>query len=122
MNAIRRAHPALQRDAGCGSTQIDDERLIAYTKATDDRADIILTVVILDPATARSGTLTLDLDALGIAAVTGRTRRSTCSTGPSLCGTGRAHHLTIDPTQRAATILELRQRTRSERQFEHFLG
>ncbi len=64
VNAIRHAHPALQSNAGLTIHPIDDERLIAWSRRTEDRSDRILTIVSLDPKATRIGTLELDLGEL----------------------------------------------------------
>ena len=60
VNEIRRGHPALQRNDGLALQPIDDEQLIAWSKRTDDRSDRVVTIVSLDPAEVRRGTLELD--------------------------------------------------------------
>jgi len=39
---------------------------MAYSKATADGSDVVLTIVSLDPVTTQAGFVTLDLDALGV--------------------------------------------------------
>jgi starch synthase (maltosyl-transferring) len=87
VNAIRREHPALQRNTGLCFHDVDNEHLIAYSKAwgtaaplpPDARAgmptaagpapvpDVVLVVVNLDPTYVQSGWVTLRLEALGLA-------------------------------------------------------
>jgi starch synthase (maltosyl-transferring) len=67
VNRIRRENPALQSDRRLVFHGLDNETLIAYSKTTVDRANVILTVVNLDPHRAQSGWTDLDLDALGLA-------------------------------------------------------
>jgi starch synthase (maltosyl-transferring) len=64
VNAIRHAHPALQSNTGLAVHPIGDERLIAWSRRTEDRSDRILTIVSLDPKATRTGTLELDLGEL----------------------------------------------------------
>lgn len=66
LNGARRAHPALQRLTGLRFQTTDNDQIIAYTKATDDGSDIVLTIVNLDYQRTQSGFIDLDLDALGI--------------------------------------------------------
>jgi starch synthase (maltosyl-transferring) len=49
VNAIRKASPALQGDWSLRFHPVDNERLIAYSKVSEDSADKILVVVNLDP-------------------------------------------------------------------------
>lgn len=67
LNAIRRDNPALHSDASLTFLPIDNEELIAYSKHTDDRHNIVLTIVNLDPKHAQSGFIQLPLDEWGIA-------------------------------------------------------
>jgi starch synthase (maltosyl-transferring) len=66
VNRARRENPALQRDRNLVFHPTDNEQLIAYSKATDDRANVILTVVNLDPHRAQRGFVKLRLESLGI--------------------------------------------------------
>jgi starch synthase (maltosyl-transferring) len=55
VNGIRRAHPALQSDWNLRFHPVDNDQLLAYTKASEDRSDVILVVVNLDPRNRQSG-------------------------------------------------------------------
>lgn len=66
LNEIRRENPALQSDWSLAFLPIDNEQLIAYTKATPDRSNIIVTVVNLDPHHTHSGWLQVDAALLGL--------------------------------------------------------
>ena len=65
LNALRRAHPALQSNDGLTFHDIDDDALLAYSKRTADGSDIVLTVVSLDSHNQRSGLLRLRHGELG---------------------------------------------------------
>jgi len=49
VNRIRRENPALQADRGLRFHAVDNEQIIAYSKATADNANVILVTVNLDP-------------------------------------------------------------------------
>jgi starch synthase (maltosyl-transferring) len=68
VNRARRQNPALARDAGLRFHELDNDQLIAYTKATDDLSSVILIVVNLDPRYTQSGWVTLPLEELGLEA------------------------------------------------------
>jgi starch synthase (maltosyl-transferring) len=68
VNAIRRENKALQSNDGLRFHPTDNEFLICYSKATADFASRILAVVNLDPVRVQSGFVTLELDALHLAA------------------------------------------------------
>src|SRR5207248_3418314 len=49
VNRIRREHPALQQDRTLRFLRTDNDLLLAYAKTSEDGADVIVTVVNLDP-------------------------------------------------------------------------
>ena len=63
LNAIRRAHTALQFDRGLEFHKTDNPQLICYTKRAPDGSDPILVVVNLDPINMQHGYLRLPLAA-----------------------------------------------------------
>jgi starch synthase (maltosyl-transferring) len=66
VNRIRREQAALQRDDTLRFHPTDNDQLIAYTKTTPDRAEVILTVVNLDVHWQQAGTVDLPLAALDV--------------------------------------------------------
>jgi starch synthase (maltosyl-transferring) len=64
VNGIRRSSPSLQRNQGLVFHEVDNERLIAYSKVSEDGSDMVLVVVNLDPHNAQSGWVSVALDAL----------------------------------------------------------
>ena len=66
VNEIRRANPALQNDATLHFETIANDQLIAYTKATPDRSNVLIVVVNIDPRYRQSGFVELDLARLGV--------------------------------------------------------
>ncbi len=66
VNAIRRANPALQSDAGLRFHDIDNDQLLVYSKSTPARDNVVLVIVNLDPRWTQSGWTDLSLDALGL--------------------------------------------------------
>ncbi|GAA4387022.1 alpha-1,4-glucan--maltose-1-phosphate maltosyltransferase [Tsukamurella soli] len=65
LNDIRRAHPALQQLRYLHFHHIDNDALIAYSKFDPRTGDAVLVVVNLNPFGAESGTLWIDLPAIG---------------------------------------------------------
>jgi starch synthase (maltosyl-transferring) len=119
VNRIRREHPALQSDEGLAFHRIDDDELLAYTKRTPDNADVILTVVSLDPGRARSGTVELPLRELGI------DEDRPFEVEDLLDGRvevwhGRTSRIEIDPAVRSAAIFHVRPAVRMETEFETY--
>jgi starch synthase (maltosyl-transferring) len=61
VNAIRKAHPALQRDWGLRFHPTDNPALLCYSKRSEDGADLLLMVVNLDPFHMQHGFIDLPL-------------------------------------------------------------
>jgi starch synthase (maltosyl-transferring) len=66
LNAIRKAHPALQRLRNLTFHDTDSDAIIAYSKREGN--DLILVVVNLDPSFAQGTTVHWNMDALGFSA------------------------------------------------------
>jgi starch synthase (maltosyl-transferring) len=68
INAIRREHPALQRDWGLRFHSTDNPELIAFSKRSEDGTDIVFVVVNLDPTHMQHGFVQLPLAQWGLTA------------------------------------------------------
>lgn len=66
VNRIRRTNPALQSDWQLQFHPVDNDQLICYSKQTEDRSNVIVVVVNLDPFHTQSGWVSLPLEELGI--------------------------------------------------------
>jgi starch synthase (maltosyl-transferring) len=71
LNAVRRAHSALQQLRNLVVHSSDDENIVVFSKqakagSTDEHDDTVIVVVNLDPHGARETTVHLDLPALGL--------------------------------------------------------
>ena len=66
VNACRRENKALQSNANLRFQKVDNDQIIAFTKATDDGSNQVLVVVNLDPHHAQAGILELELERLGV--------------------------------------------------------
>ncbi|MGH7506397.1 MAG: alpha-1,4-glucan--maltose-1-phosphate maltosyltransferase, partial [Longimicrobiales bacterium] len=67
LNRIRRDNPALHDNRSLRFHRIDNDRITAYTKRTDDLSNVILTVVNLDPRNVQSGWVEVPIADFGIA-------------------------------------------------------
>ncbi len=67
VNRIRRAHPALRGGRPPVFHGVDNDALLAFSRRTSDRSDVILVVTNLDPSETQSGWTSLDLGELGVA-------------------------------------------------------
>ncbi|MBI2763412.1 MAG: alpha-1,4-glucan--maltose-1-phosphate maltosyltransferase [Chloroflexi bacterium] len=109
LNEVRRQHPALQANSGLAIQRIDDERLIAYSKRTEDRSDRVLTIVSLAPDEIRSGTLHLDLADLWLDPLRSYEVEDLVS-GSVERWTGDEIPIVIDPAILPARVLHIRGR------------
>ena len=71
LNAVRRAHPALQQLRNVVIHSSDDENVLVFSKqvstgSTTDPGDLVIVVINLDPHGARETVVHLDLPALGL--------------------------------------------------------
>ena len=64
LNRIRREHPALQTLRGITFHETNNPEIIAYSR--QDHGDVVLTVCTLDPKQRQSGTVQLNMPALGL--------------------------------------------------------
>ncbi len=120
VNAIRRENAALHTNDLLAFHRMSNPQLLAYSKRTPDRENIILTVVNVDPHHVQEGTTTLDLKELGIA------EQDTFQVHDLLSGArylwrGAENFVRLDPGQVPAAIFRLRRRIRSEQDFDYFV-
>jgi starch synthase (maltosyl-transferring) len=120
VNEIRRENLALQSDRGLRFHTTENESLIAYTKSTSDLADVVLTVVNLDPHHTQSGMVTLPIQALGIDTEKSYQAHELLS-GARYMWNGPRNYVEINPHAAPAQIFRFRRRIRSEHDFEYFL-
>jgi starch synthase (maltosyl-transferring) len=120
VNEIRHENLALQSDRGLRFHPTENDSLIAYTKSTADLADVVLTVVNLDPHHTQAGMVTLPLKALGLDADKSYQAHELLS-GARYMWTGPRNYVEINPHAAPAQIFRFRRRIRSEHDFEYFL-
>ncbi|MCW2747598.1 MAG: alpha amylase [Nocardioidaceae bacterium] len=111
LNAIRRAHPALQQMRTLHFHDIDNEALIAYSKHDPATGDTVLVVVSLDPHAPQEGTLWLDYATLGFA--TGERLMAHDEVTGETYDWGQGNYVRLDPSKATAHIVSLQQRTHS---------
>jgi len=66
LNRIRRDNPALHIHTGTGFLNTDNDRVLAYTRATPERDNVVLVVVNLDPHGAQGASVELPLWEFGL--------------------------------------------------------
>jgi starch synthase (maltosyl-transferring) len=120
LNAIRRENPALQDNSSLRFLVVDNENLIVYSKHSAGGANIIITVVNLDPYHAQSGWVQLDMQVLGMAADTSFQMHELLG-GARYLWQGARNYVRLDPAHAPAHIFRLRRRVRKEQDFDYFL-
>jgi len=120
VNRVRHENPALQSDRGLQFHQTENDQLIAYTKSTPDLADVVLTVVNVDPHHTQAGMVNLPLEELGIRRDRGYQAHELLS-GARYLWNGPRNFVEINPHAIPAQIFRFRRRIRSEHDFEYFL-
>jgi len=119
VNRIRRENPALQQDWTLRFHPVDNDELIAYSKTSPDRQNVIVTVVNLDPHHRHAGWVTLDLVSLGLVAETPYQMHDLL-TGERYLWHGARNYVELDPHVMPAHIFLVRRRVRSEQDFEYY--
>jgi starch synthase (maltosyl-transferring) len=120
VNRIRHENPALQTDRGLRFHPTENDQLVAYTKSTPDLADVVLTVVNVDPHHTQAGMVTLPIEELGIRRDRGYQAHELMS-GARYLWNGPRNYVEINPQAIPAQIFRFRRRIRSEHDFEYFL-
>jgi starch synthase (maltosyl-transferring) len=120
VNKIRRENQALQSDWNLRFHQVDNEKLIAYSKHTADLSNIVLVVVNLDPHHTHGAWLDLDLDSLGIQPQQSYQVHDLLGDARFLWY-GSKNYVELDPKVVPAHIFRLRRRIRTERDFDYFM-
>jgi starch synthase (maltosyl-transferring) len=106
VNAIRREHPALQRDRGLRFHQTDNPQLVCYSKRSTDDSDLLLMVVTLDPVNMQHGFVRLPLADWGLGPDDG-IEVVDLLTGERYHWRGEWNYVRLDPLPRPAHILKV---------------
>jgi starch synthase (maltosyl-transferring) len=106
INAIRRAHPALQHDRGLAFHHTDNDEILCYSKRSTDGVDLILVIVNLDPFHMQHGYVQLPLAAWGL------TPHSTVTVLDLLSGEhyvwrGEWNYVRLDPQDKVGHVLHV---------------
>ena len=120
VNRIRRQNPALQSDWNLHFHPVDNEKLIAYSKNTDDLSNIVLVVVNLDPHHTHTAWLEIDLEPLGILPQQSYQVHDLLGDARFLWY-GARNFVELNPQVVPAHIFRLRRRVRTERDFDYFM-
>jgi len=107
LNEVRRRHPAFAELRTIWFHHSSNDQILAYSKRTDDRSDVVLVVVNLDPWNPQSDTLWLDLEELGMPPDKPFLAYDEL-TGATYTWQGRSPYVFLHPTRQPAQILHLR--------------
>jgi starch synthase (maltosyl-transferring) len=120
VNRLRRQNPALQSDWNLRFHRVDNEQLLCYSKCTDDRTNVILVVVNLDPHHTHSGWVDLSLETLGLDPQQPYQVHELLSDARYLWQ-GSRNYVELNPQIVPAHIFQLRRRVRTERDFDYYM-
>lgn len=119
INRIRRENPALQSDRSLRFLTVDNEQIIAYSKATEDLGNVILVIVNLDPHYKQSGWLELPLDLFRLESHQ-EYQVQDLVTGNRYLWQGPRNYVELDPEEMPAHVFRVQRRVRSEQDFDYF--
>ena len=120
VNGIRNTNPALQNDWSLRFHPSENDQLICYTKESDDRSNLLLTVVNLDPYHTQIGFVTLPLFELEIPEDRAYEAEDLLS-GERYLWRGPRNYIELNPDRRSGHILRIHRRLKVETDFEYFL-
>ncbi len=120
VNQIRRENPALQSDWSLRFHPLDNDQLIAYSKATEDLSDVIVVIVNLDPRYKQSGWIDVPLDDFKLDPQQSYQVHDLLTDARYLWH-GSRNYVELNPSILPAHIFKVRRRLRTERDFDYFL-
>jgi starch synthase (maltosyl-transferring) len=106
VNAIRRAHPALQHDWGLEFHDSDNPELLCYSKRSHDGRDVLIMVVNLDPFNMQHGFVRVPFAKWG-AAADATIEVVDLLSDEHYFWRGESHYVRLDPQGRMAHILHV---------------
>lgn len=120
VNTVRNENQALQNDWSLRFHFTDNDQLISYSKESDDRSNLLLMVVNLDPHYTQAGFVTLPLDELEIPQDRAYEAEDLL-TGERYLWQGPRNYVELNPARVSGHILKIHRRMRVETDFEYFL-
>jgi len=120
VNQIRHKNPAFRANHNLRFHEVENEQIIAYTKASTDGANEVLVVVNLDPHYKQSGIINLPLEDLGIDPQQPFQVHDLLTDARYLWH-GPRNFVELDPRTAPAHIFVIRRRVSTEQDFDYFL-
>jgi len=119
VNRARRDNPALQQDWNLWFVPVDNQELICYVKFDDNRSNIILVAVNLDPHHTQSGFVEMPLEEFGLDREKPYSVEDLLN-GASYLWHGSRNQIELDPKVCPGHVFRVRRHLRSEKDFEYF--
>jgi len=119
VNRARKENPALQSDRSLRFHAVDNEQIIAYSKATEDLENVILVIVNLDRHSKQSGWVELPLELFRLEPDQEYQVHDLLS-GNRFLWRGPRNYVELDPQKMPAHVFCVRKRERSEQGIDHF--
>ena len=119
LNAVRRENPALQTTWNLRFYSVDNEYLLFYGKTSEDRSNIILVVVNLDPAHTQSGWVNVPIHELGLPPDQPYLVHELL-TNDKYIWHGERNYVELNPSVSPAHIFRVRKRMRKETDFDYY--
>jgi starch synthase (maltosyl-transferring) len=120
VNGIRNANAALQNDWSLRFHPTDNEQILCYSKESEDRSNLLIMVVNLDPHHTQSGFVSLPLDQLEIPADCAYEAEDLLN-GERYLWHGARNYVELNPSRTSGHILKIHRRMKVETDFEYFL-
>lgn len=120
INAIRKDNCALQGGSELRFHPVDNDQIIGYSQSSEDRSNLIVVVVNLDPHHRQSGWIDLPLEEFHIEPHQ-EYQMHDLVTDSRYLWQGPRNYVELDPQKMPAHIFRLRRRVRSEHDFDYFL-
>jgi starch synthase (maltosyl-transferring) len=120
VNRIRRENPALQSNRNFHFHPVNNDELICYSKHTDERSNIILVVVNLDPHHTQAGWVDLDIEELGLKPDEPYQMHDLLGEARYLWN-GSHNYVELNPHVVPAHLFLMRRRVHTERDFDYFM-
>ena len=120
VNGARKNSQALQTDWSLRFHFTDNDQLICYSKESEDRTNLIVVVVNLDPNYTQSGFVTLPLDELQIP-LDRPYEAEDLLTGNRYLWNGPRNYVELNPAKLSGHLLKIHRKLKIETDFEYFL-
>jgi starch synthase (maltosyl-transferring) len=120
VNQIRGANPALHRNRSLRFYTVDNDEIICFAKHTEDRDNVIVVAVNLDPHHAQSGWVDLPLAELGLDP-SKPFQMHDLLTDARYLWHGPRNYLSLNPASVPAHIFRVRHNLRREQDFDYFM-